>query len=604
MQGTGRLTSTRASSLLARKPFLLGAAIGTGMAARAASRGGADFLLALSAGRFRSMGVPSAACMLALRDSNEVVMEFGSSELLGCTALPVFFGATTLGSREAIPDLVGRIVAAGFHGIANFPTCIFLDGQYRTFLEEGGMGLSAEIALLSAARQFGLATLGYVHTVEEARRMAAAGVDLINLDFGWNAGGWVGVNSALDIDETSDAATLLVNEVRAIAPRTRCLIEGGPIVIPEQMDEVCRRSGADGYIGGSTIDRLPLENAIEMATAAFKAIGSVRREVVTLQRELSGTAPLDVLLGRNENMIRARDQVARAAENDLVPVLIVGEPGTGRGEVAKLIHDSGIRRARKLIVVTCGSELAHELEFNLFGCEAGAFPGITKTRVGWLELAHESTLVLCDVENLPLVTQRQLVQTIESGTFWRRGSAEAMTFDVRLIGLSSVDPTDPAHAASFDAEFLQRLGTVRIVLPPLREHLEDLPLLTQHILGSQPAHSKPRLDPTAFRVLVNYDWPRNIRELRAVLLKASPTAGSDIVYARDLPNLVQATHTAAPERSSFPSERDWILDALQRHRYRRAETARFLGLSRKTLYNKMSTYGLVPEQVSRSRKGR
>jgi len=137
---------------LARGHFLPGAAIGTGMSAKAAARGGADFLLALSAGRFRSMGVPSAACMLALRDSNKLVMDFGSSEVLGSTALPIFFGATTLGCREPLEDLVARIAEAGFHGIANFPSCIFLDGQYRQFLEERGIGFDAEIELLRTAR--------------------------------------------------------------------------------------------------------------------------------------------------------------------------------------------------------------------------------------------------------------------------------------------------------------------------------------------------------------------------------------------------------------------------------------------------------------------
>lgn len=180
------------------RQFLLGAAIGTGMAAKAAEHGGADFLLALNAGRFRSMGAPSAACMLALRPSNKMVMEFGQAEILTQTSLPVYFGASVFGVVD-LEELVGQIAEAGFHGISNFPSCIFLDGQYRQFLEESGHGFGREIALLQAARAHGLSTLAYVHTVEEACRVAAD-VDIVNFGLGWNMGGSVGVESSLDLD--------------------------------------------------------------------------------------------------------------------------------------------------------------------------------------------------------------------------------------------------------------------------------------------------------------------------------------------------------------------------------------------------------------------
>jgi transcriptional regulator of acetoin/glycerol metabolism len=126
-------------------------------------------------------------------------------------------------------------------------------------------------------------------------------------------------------------------------------------------------------------------------------------------------------------------------------------------------------------------------------------------------------------------------------------------------------------------------------------------LLAQQILSNQSTHSKARLDPSTFRVLVNHSWPGNLRELRAVLLRATLAAGNDIVYARDLPSFAREGETVATGRAAFPSERDWILDALRRHRYRRTETARFLGLSRKTLYNKICAYELYPEGAKSDR---
>src|SRR5262249_40454046 len=210
-----------------------------------------------NAGRFRSMGTPSAACMLALRDPNSMVMEFGSTELLPRAAVPVFFGAGSFGTED-FAALVDSIAVAGFHGVVNFPSRLFLDGRYRQFLEDCGMGFEREIALLQQARARGLLTLAYVSTVEESRQAAQARVDIVKIEFGWSMGGSVGVNSALELQDAAADAAELIRAVRAIDKHTRCVVEGGPIVTPEQVEEVCTTAGADGYIGGSTIDRVPL----------------------------------------------------------------------------------------------------------------------------------------------------------------------------------------------------------------------------------------------------------------------------------------------------------------------------------------------------------
>ena len=161
-----RLKTLRA----ARNQMLVGAAIGTGMTAQAAERGGADLLLALNAGRFRSMGVPSIASMLALRPCNDFVLDFARAEILPRVAIPVFFGASAFDPALDITALVARIAAAGFPGVVNFPTAALVDGRYRDFLEESGCGFAREVALLTAARKAGLATLAYVRTAAEAAR--------------------------------------------------------------------------------------------------------------------------------------------------------------------------------------------------------------------------------------------------------------------------------------------------------------------------------------------------------------------------------------------------------------------------------------------------
>ena len=138
-----------------RRRFLVGAAIGTGMAAQSAVRGGADFLLALSAGRMRCIGEPSVAAMLPLRECNELVMSFARAEILPRATVPVFFGAASFDPRLDLAALVERIAEAGFSGISNFPTAILIDGAYRRFLESVGLGFERELELLRAPRRVG-----------------------------------------------------------------------------------------------------------------------------------------------------------------------------------------------------------------------------------------------------------------------------------------------------------------------------------------------------------------------------------------------------------------------------------------------------------------
>jgi len=581
----------RLPAVPSHRRFLLGAAIGTGMAAKAAEHGGADFLLALNAGRFRSMGAPSAACMLALRDCNRMVMEFGESEILTQTSLPVFFGATAIDVND-LPKLVDRIAEAGFHGVANFPSCVFLDGKYRQFLEDSGHGFDLEIDLLQEARARGLATLAYVHTADEAIR-AAPHADIVNLDFGWNMGGSAGVESSIDLDQSSALAAEFVKAVRAVNTQTRCVVEGGPIVTPEQMDQVCRSSKADGYIGGSTIDRVPLESAIEMATSAFKMIGALRGQVDALEKKLNRKVPVDALIGFSESIELAREQVARAMEFGL-PVLIVGESGTGRRDLARVIHEARAPRGRWLVSAECKAVQNHvDMGLNLFGVQGGPSLKLTKPRAGLLEVARGSTLVLDDVGSLDIPIQQELLQAIQTGSFWRRGGTEIISLDVRFIGITGVDPTNEAGAKRFDPKFLHWLSAVRIDLPPVREHPEDLPMLAEAILRSLAKGEMHKLSPSAYRALSGYDWPGNLEQLRSVLKIAVLRARGGIISDRDLRSLLKPDGKRRSNRNSFASEFEWIFNGLKRNRFRRAETAEFLQISRKTLYNKIRQYGLT-----------
>jgi DNA-binding NtrC family response regulator len=220
----------------------------------------------------------------------------------------------------------------------------------------------------------------------------------------------------------------------------------------------------------------------------------------------------------------------------------------------------------------------------------GAVSDLTKARLGWLEVGHKATLLLHDMETLSLDLQRSLAEVVRTGRLRRIGEDTTRVTDVRLIGTMN-----PAHANTAAARsFLEQSGFATITLTPLNERLEDLPIVIETALAKIRLRTRRpdlTLEPSAYRLLLEYGWQGDIAELNTVLEHAALSASGDIISPSQLEALVPA-RKAAP-LSAFASEREWILDGLRRNRFRRGATAQFLGVSRKTLYNKMSQYDLT-----------
>ena len=263
-----------AKTLLQRQPgagtLLVGGAIGIGMTAEAAVRGGADFLLALNAGRYRVMGAPSVAALLPIGDANSFTDGFARREILDRVSVPVLFGASCFNPGMSPERLVAQTLDAGYHGMANFPSAIHFDARFRQLLEEAGIGFEREARMLTLARQAGLMTFGYAKTRSDVAQLMEAGVGMICLNFGWNAGGVLSVAQSFTISEAADRARRVFAAVRARAPETLCFVEGGPIISPDDMFRVCDEARADGYVGGSTLDRVPLEHSVTERTSAWR----------------------------------------------------------------------------------------------------------------------------------------------------------------------------------------------------------------------------------------------------------------------------------------------------------------------------------------------
>lgn len=579
----GEIVAALRNALSKPNSTLVGAAIGTGMAALAASRGGADFILALNAGRLRSMGAPSLFSLLALRSSNDFVLEFARSEILPAAKVPIFFGASAFDPRCTLESELERIADAGFAAIVNFPTSIFLDGRFRDHIERAGLGYQRELEMLRAAQQRGMATLAYVRTVTEARQAAEAGVDMINLNLGWNVGGSVGSRSGLSLTQAAEYAKIVFRQIRGISEETLCVLEGGPIVSPDQMYEVSVVAKADGYIGGSTIDRVPLEASMEQITSAFKSVGTLQKRIDELERQLEHVQREYAIVGRSPPIQKIKQRIEKLAASPL-PVLITGEAGTGKKLLARAIHEAARRPGSKLISAPT-AEVGGESLFGSAPAEGG------RKVLGLLQYHPKATLLIEDVDTLCVDAQERLMEVIETGVYRRLGDNDRGRFEGRLI-LTSTEPLSQlASTGQLIPSLESRLAPGHVFLPNLRDRLEDLPLLAEHFLQALRKDRRSRklsVDHSAYRVLMTYGWPENIRELRSVLETAAIRCDGDWIKAEHLP----PSGDAEAPYPHLEDEREWILDALQRHRFRRGEAARFLGISRKTLYNKMRAYGL------------
>jgi DNA-binding NtrC family response regulator/predicted TIM-barrel enzyme len=593
--------------------FGIGAAIGAGLVARSAVRGGADFILALNAGRVRVMGAPSAVCMLPIHDSNAFVAEFARREILGRVDVPVLFGASTFDPRADIPALVRQIGAWGFDGVINFPTVVLLDPEAGAGMARYGLGWRREIELIAAAHGAGLLAAAYVRTVEQAADMADAGGDLICVNFGWTAGGFAGEPATQDIAGAAAEARALFQQVRRRRAKVLCFVEGGPISTPQAAAEVCQASNADGYVASSTVDRIPLESAVFDAAAAFKAVAGLTRKVEALKNEMLGDGRRFGLIGRSAAMAQLVRMIERLVDSDLT-VLIHGPSGAGKELVAQALHQGSHRRDRPLVAVNCAAIPRDLLESELFGFERGAFTGASRARLGRFEEANGGTLFLDEIGDLDLSLQGKLLRVLESGVVERLGSNQPHRLNARVLCATHRDLRTLSGDGRFREDLFFRLSQLEIRVPSLAERIEDIPLLAHSFLSTFAARNNGRpkvIDNAACQLLMNHPWPGNVRELRNVVQQAAILTDGEVIGAADLTPLLDAraqgrapaklsptgsplakTGTVEPAASAAETERDWILDALRRNRFRRGAAARDLGLSRRTLYNKIRQHGI------------
>ncbi|WP_259666670.1 phosphoenolpyruvate hydrolase family protein [Rhizobium bangladeshense] len=554
------------------------------MTARAAERAGADFVLALNAGRFRAMGGSSPASVLPIRDSNVFVASFGRSEILRSTRLSVFFGACTFDPRLDLDDFLDKLKRWGFAGVTNFPSVIHLDEHRRSVLESCGLGYAREVELLVKARQRGLMTIGYTRTQAEARRMVEAGVEAIGMNFNLNPAETGLSSSSIGLAELAARTRDIARTVHAIDRNVVCLLGGGPITKPEELMDVCRETGTQGFIGGSSLDRVPLEMSVLEMTSGFKTINVLREKVDLLERQLQLNGYRHGIVARSASMNNALDAAKRLASGTN-PVLIVGEPGTGKRRVASLIHSLGAHKHRKPVIFPCRPSPGNQNAIALFGLEADKE---SRRRISVLETATGTSLILLHVNDLSEEGQEQLADFLETGAFTAANGIVSTHSDAKVIASCTAVQGGEGSALPITPRLRAAFAGLEIHLPPLRDRLEDLPALIHHFTVETKGDARAvplSIENSAFLALASHTWPGNVRELRHVVEQLATLPPNIQITADRLQPIIGIK--AVSKETAGLSEREWIVEALRRNKLHRGKTAQALGLSRKTLYNKI-----------------
>ena len=258
---------------------IIGAALGSGMTAKYVAMGGVDFIMALSAGKYRITGRSSYASYLCYGNSNDIVMELGTRELLPIIKnIPILFGILASDPEINLYEYIREIKMSGFAGIVNFPTLALIDGKFREALEEEGTSFEKEIEAIKLANYFDLFTVAFVTTEYEAKRMIDAGADAICVHLGLTKGGFLGAKRSLSLYDAHKLAEDIFKVCESKNKDIIRMIYSGPASTPIDMRYMYQNTSCQGYIGGSTFERIPIERAIHNTTKAFKSYGEFNSE--------------------------------------------------------------------------------------------------------------------------------------------------------------------------------------------------------------------------------------------------------------------------------------------------------------------------------------
>ncbi|MBI4821722.1 MAG: sigma-54-dependent Fis family transcriptional regulator [Deltaproteobacteria bacterium] len=352
--------------------------------------------------------------------------------------------------------------------------------------------------------------------------------------------------------------------------------------------------------------------ALDAAVGRALSTMEARREILRLSADPKPNgAGASTIVGRSPAVDEVRRMVSRCAAAESATVLIEGESGVGKEVVARAIHAESTRASFPMLHINCAALPEQLIESELFGHERGAFTGAHTQKRGIVESADGGTVFLDEAGELQLPAQAKLLQLLEARTFRRVGGVAEARSNVRVIAATNRNLIERVSEGHFRSDLYYRLNVVRIRVPPVRERVEDIPLLVAHFvarLNRETGHDVLRISQRALDALVSYPWPGNVREIRNVVERAlilSP--GVEELRFEDLPPeikdggpigpVVRAPKPVAGSPADFPeleaAERQLILQALERTSHNQSAAARLLGISRDTLRYRMKRHGIA-----------
>lgn len=315
------------------------------------------------------------------------------------------------------------------------------------------------------------------------------------------------------------------------------------------------------------------------------------------------------VIGDNTGLKQVMTQVRRVAETNAT-VLIHGESGTGKELIARAVHDNSLRSQGPFVAINCGAIPLTLMESELFGHERGAFTDAKEAKAGTFERADGGTLFLDEVGELPLDAQVKLLRVLEERRITRIGGKKAIPVDVRIVAATNRNLDDEVKNGHFRLDLLYRLNVFTLILPPLRERKEDIPLLTNFFIRKYNrtlSLDVQSVSPEAISLLTSYDWPGNVRDLENAIQSSMILCTGGVIRPEHLPDRIKGYELAEAQTVSGSSgnsireinaqmEKELIIEALKKHNFNRTLTAEALNISRKTLFNKMKRYGLSSDE--------
>jgi two-component system, NtrC family, response regulator AtoC len=347
-----------------------------------------------------------------------------------------------------------------------------------------------------------------------------------------------------------------------------------------------------------------LDAAVERALATART----RHQIAALSGERSMESSREAIVGASAAMEQVRSMIGRLAGSDTTTVLIEGESGSGKEVVARAIHFESARHERPIMQVNCAALPEHLLESELFGHERGAFTDAHTQKRGLFETAEGGSVMLDEIGDLPPGGQAKLLRLLEAKTFRRVGGVTELKTDVRVIAATNVNLEERVSEGRFRADLFFRLNVVRIVVPSLREHLEDVPTLTAHFIARFNQELKRQVrgvTSAAMEVLQAYHWPGNVRELRNTIERAFILhVGADEIRPEHLsPELRRSVSQRPKDKPALAVqpqglvlddvERKLIAEAMERASGNQSKAARLLGVSRDTLRYRLKKHGMA-----------